>query len=308
MSTLTPSAGCPSIRKPWRRSARVSVGLALLAAAHSVACDGSMANLNQRIEARRLAADVLVQFTKVVDAGNRAVMADTDEVSIAFAKESEEAKAAVSRDTDALGTHLRNLAFSDELSILDEFTSRFAEYRELDRSILDLAVQNTNLKAQRLSFGPSFEAADAFRDQLQALSAGDTTAQGLRIQALAAAAVAAVREMQALQAPHIAESGDDAMTRFEKRAASSETMARTAVDTLAGLVKPPAKSGIAAARESLNRFVELNGEITALSRRNSNVRSLALSLGQKRTVSARCEESLLRLQDALSKRSFAGTR
>jgi len=45
-----------------------------------------------------------------------------------------------------------------------------------------------------------------------------------------------------------------------------------------------------------------------LSRRNSNVRSLALSLGQKRTLTARCEETLGALQDALAKRGFGGTR
>jgi hypothetical protein len=46
--------------------------------------------------------------------------------------------------------------------------SRFAEYRVLDRKILDLAVENTNLKAQRLALGPAQEAADAFRDALKA--------------------------------------------------------------------------------------------------------------------------------------------
>ena len=34
--------------------------------------------LERLVEARRLAADLLVQFTKAADASNRAVMADTD--------------------------------------------------------------------------------------------------------------------------------------------------------------------------------------------------------------------------------------
>jgi hypothetical protein len=42
--------------------------------------------------------------------------------------------------------------------------------------------------------------------------------------------------------------------------------------------------------------------------RNTNVRSLALSLGRKRSLSAACEDSLRELQDALSKRGFTGTR
>ncbi len=47
---------------------------------------------------------------------------------------------------------------------MDEFNGQSAQYGSLDRNILALAVENTNLKAQRLSFGPAREAADAFRD------------------------------------------------------------------------------------------------------------------------------------------------
>ena len=54
--------------------------------------------------------------------------------------------------------------------------------------------------------------------------------------------------------------------------------------------------------------MSLNAELVALSRRNSDVRSLALSLGQKRMVTAACEESLQALQAALAKRGLGGTR
>ena len=47
------------------------------------------------------------------------------------------------------------------------FPGAFAKYRELDRGVLELAVENTNLKAQRLAFGPAQQAADAFRDSLE---------------------------------------------------------------------------------------------------------------------------------------------
>jgi hypothetical protein len=52
--------------------------------------------------------------------------------------------------------------------------------------------------------------------------------------------------------------------------------------------------------------MSVNAEIVRLSRRNSNVRSLALTLGQKRTLTARCEEPLHSLQDALAARSLSG--
>src|SRR6202030_158015 len=93
--------------------------------------------------------------------------------------------------------------YSDEIRLLNEFVGRFAKYRELDRRILDLAVENTNLKAQRLSFGPGQEAANSFRDSLEAVVPSLPARDKWRVEALVARAVATVREIQVLQAPHI---------------------------------------------------------------------------------------------------------
>jgi hypothetical protein len=52
----------------------------------------------------------------------------------------------------------------------------------------------------------------------------------------------------------------------------------------------------------------VNAEIITLSRRNSNVRSLALSLGRKRTVTATCEARLQGFETALGRHAFTATR
>jgi hypothetical protein len=98
------------------------------------------------------------------------------------------------------------------------------------------------------------------------------------------------------------------MARMEKQMATSETAARRALDALGPLVQGASKPQLAAATAALNRFVDLNAQIIALSRRNTNVRSLALSLDQKRTIIAACEERLHALQNALAKRGFTGIR
>ena len=277
------------------------LGIIIIAAGLTARCGDINAELIQLSEARRLSADLLIEFSKAADAANRAVMADTDALSTADAHEAEVAKEAVQTDMDRLAPILQTLKFSDETRFLQEFAARFAEYKALDRRILDLAVENTNLKAQRLSFGPAQAAADSFRDSVEAVV---PAREQWRVKALAATAVSAVREIQALQAPHIAEPEDGSMTRLEHRMAAAEAVARKALDTLPALVEPASRPRLATAATTLDRFMDLNAQIIALSRRNTNVRSLALSLDQKRKLTRPCEESLRALQAALARHGY----
>jgi len=271
-------------------------------------CGDVNAQLEQLSHARQLSADLLVQFVKASDAANRAVMADTDPTSVAFAQEAQQAKRAVGLDVDALRPILDGLHYTVEAGILQEFVGRFAAYDALDRQVLDLAVENSNLKAQRLSFGPAQEAADAFAEALRAATSSVQEKDAWRAKALVATAVAAVREIQALQAPHIAEPDDTAMARLEKRMTASEAEARGALDALAKIVSPGSQPRLAAGRAALDQFMKVHADILALSHRNTNVRSLALSLTEKPALVTACEERLHALNDALARRGFGMAR
>jgi hypothetical protein len=203
---------------------------------------------------------------------------------------------------------LQSLRYSNETRHLDAFKGHFAEYRMLDGEILPLAVENTNLKAQRLSFGPAQQAADAFRDALEGAGRSGPSKSPCCVDALIANARAAVLEMQVLEARHIPESDEAAMSRMETQMAAAEATARKMLDALRAQLPPVAASHLAAATDSLERLKAVNTEIVTLSRRNSNVRSLALSMGRKRTVTAACDDALRALEEALSKREFTATR
>src|SRR6266542_342892 len=110
--------------------------------------DGSRLVLTQQLDARRLASNLRVQFSKAADASNRAVMAVTDEASSAAAREAEQATQAVERDVETLQRILQALAYRDDIRHLDAFKACFVGYRALDADILPLAVENTNIKAQ----------------------------------------------------------------------------------------------------------------------------------------------------------------
>jgi hypothetical protein len=280
--------------------------LVILAVTALAACRPAV--LTQHVEARRLAADLHVQFTKAADAANRAVMADADETAATAAREARDATQAVERDLRELRPLLESLAYKDELRFLGTFEERFDEYRKLDEEILPLAVENSNLKAQRLSFGPARQAADEFRQSLDAAVRASASANACRADALAARAVVALLEIQVLHAPHIAEAEDAAMTRLEAQMAASEGTLRKALDDLKQFVGTKASAQLTAASAAFDRFKDINRDILTLSRRNSEVRSLALSLGRKRMVTATADEQLRALEEALAKHAFMGTR
>lgn len=290
-----------------RSRSAVTVALSLLAIVLVGGCDVDTP-LKEIGDAQHLAADLSVQFAKALDASNLAVMAGTDEMSKNYAGEARQHTAAAQKDVDALRTILQRRDFTDELKLLDEFRQRFDEYRTVDGNILDLAVENTNLKAQGLLFGASQDAVDALAKSLAALQSGDDSKEAWRIKALTAGVLSSAREIQALQALHIAEADDEAMARIESRMTAAETSARSALATIKGHVRPAAAAHLTASAAALDRLIDVNRQIVHLSRRNSNVRSVALSLNQKRSIVSACEEKLQALRAALSKRGFVGTR
>ncbi|HTA88828.1 MAG TPA: hypothetical protein VK745_04610 [Polyangiaceae bacterium] len=280
-----------------------AIGTATLAVGSG--CHGGPATVMAELgEANRLAADLRVQFNKAADASNRAVMAETDETSIAFANEAQQTSAAVDRDVAALSPLLHTLGLPDEIQVLDQFGQRLSSYRDVDRTVLALAVENTNLKAQRLSFGAARDAADHFKATL--VLAPDIAAKDrCRGETLVGKALLAVRELQTLQGPHIASSDEAAMTAMEQQMAALEAATADALTALSGLVEP---SALSAAQADFTQFKSIGSQIVALSRRNSNVRSLDLSLRVKPPLTAACDDSLRTLQQALASKGSKATR
>ena len=114
-----------------------------------------------------------------------------------------------------------------------------------------------------------------------------------------------ILEMLATQAPHIAEPTDEAMTHMEAGMAAASERVNAA---LADLRRSGRQAESVKAQEALNRFLSINAEIVRLSRRNSNVRSLALALGKKQTLAAECDAQLQAIEASLVRHEFRATR
>jgi hypothetical protein len=262
----------------------------------------------RQLEARRIGQELLVQFTTASDATNRAVMADTDEASVAFAQEARDEARSVEASTAALADLIRGLGYKEESDLIREFEGRYAKYSELDRQILELAVENTNIKAQRLSFGSAHAAADTFKAALEELSQTPPARQDCAIRTRALAATVALRELEGLQVRHIAESKDEVMSAFEVQMKQLEADARAALADLAGLHRAELQPGLDAANAALAQYLTLQTQILSLSRRNSNVRSLELALGPKPPLKAACEQTLRALNQKLAQHQLKATR
>lgn len=284
--------------------------VAIVTAAALVGCRGGDADpvLTHLAEARRLAGELRVQFNQVVDASNRAVMADTDEVSRSFARDATQATQLVQDRLASTQAHLQSLKYPNELRLLEAFARQFADYRTLDRTILELAVENTNLKAQALLFGPGRKAAEDFRASLETLDPAAARTGRCRVEALVATAISRVRQIEVLLAPHIAEANDAAMTGLENAMTAEQSSVDGELRALSSLLPAKAQATIADATVTLERFKEIARQIVALSRRNTNVRSLALALRDGPPLSQACDGSLAALQDALAKEGGTATR
>jgi hypothetical protein len=229
------------------------------------------------LQARRLELvnQIRLSLSSATEAEKSAVLAITDEDSRKFA---DQARA----ETVAAEEARRELAKISEPGELDSFSKVFAEFQRVDAEVLDLAVKNTNLKAYALAFGPATMAVKAMDAALAKLSSPAATE----------ARVGAWRLLASLP-PHIAEESDAKMDAMEVAMTQEDRQVRRALDELAN----------PAATASYEKFSELRAQILKLSRENTNVRSLTLSLTQKRNVTAACQAALAALQQAIQRES-----
>jgi len=238
----------------------------------------------------QLVADMRADLYAAAEAEKSAVLAETDQASQEYAAK---ARASVGKVGEGLKA-FQGLTdpSSPEGGLAKRFEEAFTEYRKVDEEVLGLAVQNTNLKALALSFGTASASLSEMEQALKPLLDGPNDKQARAAQR----ALSEALRIQTLHAPHIMEKTDPRMDALEKDMARSDTAARTALATL-GKEQAAAK-----ALAAYDRYWKLTAEIVVLSRQNTNVRSLALSLERKTKVLAACDEALRVLEENVRER------
>jgi hypothetical protein len=241
------------------------------------------------------------------EAEKSAVLATTDEDSRTYADQARAATAEAERERLELGGILATDGTPQERELLARFSEAFANLRRIDDDVLRLAVLNTNLKAYALAFGPAADAVSEVDASLAREAARHVgTPEAADVTALAFGARLGILRIQGLLAPHIAEESDAGMDRMEAAMAAEEQQVRKDLDGLAALPATKGDADVAVAAAAFARYGELKVRILALSRQNTNVRSLALSLDQKRKAMTVCLDALDALQQAFQAEPIRG--
>lgn len=265
--------------------------------------------LNQ-MEKNEIISQLRVHLMKSVEMEKNAVIAITDEESLEFSKKSRSESAAVDLYLKQLIALVDTGRMQDEKKLVNEFNTCWTELRKIDRVILELAVQNTNLKAASLSLDQGTGAIQRFEkaldDVMKSYSAGITNeVRALRLLFNSATSGLKIFNMHS---SHIAEASDDKMDLIEKQMKEEEQTVSESLDELDRITSQKARPDVLRAKKAFSEFMEVTAKVITLSRQNSNIKSFELSLGRKRKIVAQCDEILSAFQDMVRNRNFSATK
>jgi succinate dehydrogenase flavin-adding protein (antitoxin of CptAB toxin-antitoxin module) len=241
------------------------------------------------------------------EAEKSAVLAITDQDSQTFAGHARTSAAEAEQARLELGELLKTGSTKVEKDLFNQFSELFAEFQRIDNDLLALAVKNTNIKAYSLAFGPATAALNemnAALSRLIALNAGSKKEKQLMF--LAYGTEISGLKLQTLIPPHIAEESEQKMDELEALMAKEDKQIRRNLNELTALWNLNKKANLATAVSSYDRFNKIITQILALSRENTNIKSLAISLNQKRKVMLLCQDVLNKLQKAILEEPIAG--
>ncbi len=247
-----------------------------------------------------LVSGMEVSLASASEAEKSAVLATTDEESKKLADQARAASRQLEQQRGELEQLLKARGTLREKELLAAFTKAFMELQKIDAEVLDLAVKNTNLKAYDLAFGPAADTVKEMNTALSGLAARHADSpEGKKVMLLAFSAEISILRIEALLPPHIAEESDAKMNDLEARMAKEENEVRRNLTALAALPELRGDTAVATALSCYARFAKIKSSILALSRENTNVRSLAISLNQKRKAMLLCQDSLAALKQAI---------
>lgn len=291
----------------WMSIGVVILLVAMLVAMHFKTDQSPNEQLVFKAKRVNMVVHISLTLASASEAEKSAVLAVTDQDSQTFADQARAATAEVERECKELGELMTKGGTSGEKDLFVQFSKAFADFQLIDNDLLNLAVKNTNVKAYSLAFGPAADALkkmDIALSLLVAKSAGSSEARNIAL--LAFGVQTSALRIQVLLAPHIAEENDKKRDELEAQMTKEDNLVHKNLDSLSVLHKLRGDTDLKTAMADYSQFCEIRTRILALSRENTNVRSLSISLGQKRKVLFQCQDILSALQQVILKEPIVG--
>jgi hypothetical protein len=256
-----------------------------------------------------IVSSLRVNLLRAAEAEKSAVLAITDEESRKFADQARLAAAAVEKARKELTPLVEQDHSAKETALIAEFDQCWTEFQKLDQRLLDLAVQNTNLHAANLALTKGTEAINRLEGHLTRLIDSSTSGgENGRVVKLSYQALVAGFKIHDLYTPHIKAETDEQMDQIEKNIRANEEIMKNSLNELAGRVQGKWLDQVKEAKEGYAELAGITNTILVLSRKNTNIKSLDLSLGKKRLITAQCDEVLKTLQELIRSRETKATR
>ncbi len=268
---------------------------------------GPVEQLAFKAERVDLVAQMRLKLASASEAEKSAVLAVTDEDSKTFADQSKAATLEVEQERNELVKLLATGGTLKERDLLAQFSKVFIDFESIDSSLLNLAIKNTNIKAYGLTFGPAADAVKRMGIALSNLvSKSATSINSRNVALLANGALISALQVQTLLAPHIAEESDKKMDELEAQMTKEDQKVRQNLSGLIAIKEFRNNPDLEIALSNYARFNEVRKTIVSLSRENTNVHSLTISLGQKRKILFLCQDILSNLQQTILEEPIMG--
>lgn len=270
---------------------------------------GEVATNKTLIRENDLISSMRVNLLRAAEAEKSSVLAVTDEESKRFADQARLAAKNVDKARGELAPLIERDDDARETAGMAEFNRCWTEFQKLDQLVLDLAVQNTNIQAANLALTKGAAALGHLEQSLGGLiDSAPPDGTNSRIIKLSYQAIVAGLKIHDLYSPHIEAETDEQMDRIEKDIRANEKILSDSLKKLSGIVPTGKAKDLAEAEAARNELAGVTDEIIKLSRKNTNIKSLELSLGKKRLITAQCDEALSAFQELIQDRGSKATR
>jgi methyl-accepting chemotaxis protein len=256
---------------------------------------------------REVLSDLLASFLSSLRAQKNAILAPDDDRSKQYADSSQ----AIMKDVQTTFDRLKGLVASDhgqgQAVAIDALGKSIDAFQKVNNDVLNLAVQNTNVKAKKLLKGDVQRQINILstivRKWIGGVSSRPTpsAADLAKLRSLFEIQVALL-EMHPILVRHIESSSKEEMAAEEKKLTELQDQIQAGLAS----VSEADSAAQVEARAALAEIKSLEATIIKLSETDSNNRSATMSLGESKAVGDECTARIADLDKLLAAEATTG--